>query len=771
MGEVFRVQDPELHRKVVMKAVRTSLSSEQQRRREQRFLTEARITAQLQHPGVVPVHEVGRLPDGRLYYIMREVHGKTLKQVISEVHWGIGSTWNLRRAVDVLRRVCETVAFAHTKRVIHRDLKPSNIMVGDFDEVQVLDWGLAKRLDLPDELGQLSETGLAAGEGAQTHHGAVLGTPVYMPPEQARGELERVDARSDVYALGATLYELLCGEPPYRGAPRVVLAAVRRGPPRDVVEVGRDDGIEVPEELAEICRGAMAREGARRTPSAKALASQLSDWLDGVRRRERARELAAEAGELWPEVQADQARAQELFQRAAAHLDQLDPRADVAERKVAWALEDEAKALARSASLTAIEVEQRLRTALTFTPEADEIHQRLADLYQGHMAAAEDRREWDQAARYEVLLKAHDRGRHRDWLQGDGAVTLVTDPAGARVSWFRIVEVERRMEPVFEGILGTTPLVEQRLPRGSHLLVIEAEGRAPVRYPVSIGRREHWDGVRPGSTEPTVIRLPRAEEIGPEDCIVPAGWFWSGGDKKAIDPAPGRRLWVDGFVVRRFPVTMGEYAAFLGALREQGRFDDRLLPRENDHLGAEFPRLRWDGQRFLPEAGSKNRWLGLRHPAVFIDHASAEAWCRWLGQQDGRRWRLPHDQEWEKAARGVDRRSYPWGDHSDPAWACQAMSHGGEVYVVPVDDFPLDVSIYGVRGCGGNVTDWCANSYLKVPTTPEQVDPLCRGSGDKLINRGGLFFGSSPAGRCSTRFALEPSGRRSGVGFRAVRSV
>jgi serine/threonine-protein kinase len=387
------------------------------------------------------------------------------------------------------------------------------------------------------------------------------------------------------------------------------------------------------------------------------------------------------------------------------------------------------------------------------------------------MAAAEERREWDQAARYEVLLKAHDRGRHRDWLQGDGAVTLVTDPPGARVSWYRVVEVERRMEPVFEGILGTTPLTEQRLPQGSHLLVLEAEGRAPVRYPVSIGRREHWDGVRPGSSEPTVIRLPRAEEIGPEDCIVPAGWFWSGGDPKALDPAPGRRLWVDGFVVRRFPVTMGEYAAFLDDLRRSGQLEDSLVPRENGRFGAQIPQLVWDGERHRPARTEQPRSLGPRHPVVFVDHASAAAWCQWESRRRHKQWRLPHDQEWEKAARGVDARMFPWGDHTDHSWTCQAASHGGEVYVVPVDRYPLDISIYGVRGCGGNVADWCRNTYEKVPEATSLLDPGASAPGDQMLMRGGLFYTSSQSGHCTTRFALHRTERRSAVGFRAVRSL
>ncbi len=770
MGLIVRVHDPDLQREVVRKQMKPGASERQHHRRERRFLAEARITAQLQHPGVVPVHEVGRTATGDLYYTMREVHGTTLAQVISAVHWGIGSTWTMRRAIDVLRRVCETMAYAHSRGVVHRDLKPPNVMVGDFGEVQVLDWGLAKLRDAPDELGSDKDQSdaIVGISDSHTRSGSVLGSPPYMPPEQAAGELDKVDALSDVYALGAMLYELLCGEPPHRGSTRQILVRVRSGPPRDVVLVGEQDGIVVPPELAAICRAAMARDRQHRTPRARTLANQLSDWLEGVQRRDRALALVHEAEALWPEVSAQRSEAEALFSQAKNHLLQLDVSADVEARKQAWRVEDRAQALARSASLTAIEVEQRLRTALTHAPDLDEIHQRLADLYQSHMAEAEARRDTASAARHEVLLRAHDRGRHRDWLQGNGAVSLLTTPRQATVRWYRIVEVDRRLVAVFERVLGTTPLVEVALPRGSHLLEIEAAGHATVRYPVFIGRQEHWSGVGPDASVPTPIVLPHAEDLGPHDCVVPAGWFWSGGDAQAIDPARRHRVWVDGVIIRRHPVTMGEYTQFLNAIAQRGQDPAPWLPREVVGEQAGAPLLVWDGHAHVPSKDAERRGLGPHHPIVLVDHAAASAWCAWHTQTTGLPWRLPHDQEWEKAARGVDARAFPWGDHFDRAWACVATSHRGKGGVVDVSAFPDDVSIYGLRGCAGNVADWCENSYTRDPTGPQVHIGEVRGP--HQFARGGLWHSSPNAARCATRLGNLRTDRRPGIGFRAARS-
>jgi len=266
LGRVVRAVDRRLGRTVAVKELLRHDPSN-----EARFLREAMITARLEHPGIVPVHEAGRWPNGDPYYVMKLVEGRTLKELIVE-----GAT--LRERLGLLPHViavADAVGYAHSEAVIHRDLKPSNVIVGSFGETIVVDWGLAR--DRKRNIPEPSEEILtAAGSGASTVSGKVVGTPAYMSPEQARGDV--VDERSDVYALGAVLYEVLAGSPPHADTtPQAVLDRVIAGPPRPLPMVVPG----VPGELATIVRKAMARDPDARYPNAIALAEDLRRFTTG----------------------------------------------------------------------------------------------------------------------------------------------------------------------------------------------------------------------------------------------------------------------------------------------------------------------------------------------------------------------------------------------------------------------------------------------------------------------------------------------------------
>jgi serine/threonine-protein kinase len=311
MGVIVKARDRELGRDVALKVLRDELAGEP--KQVQRFLEEARVTARLDHPGIVPVHEVGRDAAGRPFFAMRLVRGRELRRIIELAHTG-SEGWSQTRALSVIQKVCEAMAYAHDKGVIHRDLKPSNVMVGEFGEVYVMDWGLARMIDGEDthDLRLRAVTSASARSRAQgaggdprdpsaspavdspivTMDGEVLGTPCYMAPEQAQGRIAELGPRSDVYAVGAMLYHLLAGEMPYVPAgtsvgSRKVLLSLVQGPPRALDEIRPD----VPVELVAICDKAMARDPSERYPSMLSMAEDLRAFLE--RRVVRAYETGA----------------------------------------------------------------------------------------------------------------------------------------------------------------------------------------------------------------------------------------------------------------------------------------------------------------------------------------------------------------------------------------------------------------------------------------------------------------------------------------------
>ena len=319
MGAILRAWDPDLRRELAMKVAlggvardRRSGESSLDDKLLARFLEEAQVTAQLDHPGVVPVHELGLDDRGQVYFTMRLVEGRDLGQVMDEAQAPDatsdpsaparvlpegGEEWTQTRLVGVLLKVSEAMAYAHAKGVIHRDLKPANIMVGRFGQVYVMDWGLARVLGEPQaaDLADLGEVGEASvstdrrGQASQesstaamTLAGDLIGTPAYMSPEQAAGAHSQVGPAADIYCLGSILYHLLAGHMPYclpgeRRDAVSVWTDLRAGPPVSLQELNP----RLPEELVAICRMAMAREISERYASMRDFGDDLRAYLEG----------------------------------------------------------------------------------------------------------------------------------------------------------------------------------------------------------------------------------------------------------------------------------------------------------------------------------------------------------------------------------------------------------------------------------------------------------------------------------------------------------
>ncbi len=777
-GEVRRVHDLVLDRVLAMKLLHPMLVASKTR---SRFEAEARVMARLQHPGIVAVHDVGELDDGRAWYTMKEVRGRTFTEVIAELHdrsHDRGMTF--RRVLDAFERICQTVAFAHTRNVVHRDIKPSNLMVGEFGDVQVMDWGLARRLDTPETPSLDQPNTAAAWQSAETQDGDVLGTPAYMPPEQARGEMENIGPWSDVYSLGAVLFHLLAGHMPYRGDAYSVVVQVLMGPPPPAT--GPGVGGPEAEALWDLVGSAMAREPADRPATAGDLAKSIRDWLDGARRDEQALSIVEEATALEPGIRAVRSEAAALRKKARAVLEALRP-SDPEELKIpGWSLEDRAADLERRATLDETKWLQTLRSALNVSPDQPQAHARLADHYRAELQAAEEARDPQAIARCEALLRDHDRGEHAAFLSGIGAVTLVTDPPGAQVTLHKYVPYGRRLVTEEVGDLGVTPLREIALEKGSYLLEIRMEGCDLVRYPVHIERGAHWDGIRPGDSEPFPIWLPPEGTLGPDEVYVPAGWFLAGGDPEAAEGLPRQRVWVDAFAIDRFPVTNRQYLEFLNDLVDQGREEEALqaAPKvdESGQGDAEQGHLcdRHHGHFRLRDSDiDPMKRLSPDSPVVHVNWHGARAYVRWRADRDGRWWRLPDELEWEKAARGTDGRSFPWGDHPESTWACVLEAHAGEPGRMDVTTFPIDCSVYEVQGTAGNTRDYCDNLWTAdgPPTLAGRLarEPAPEDGDDYRSSRGGAWASVIRHSRVVARFASRPGIGFSNVGCRCARGV
>ena len=279
IGRVWLARDASIGRDVALKELRPEQSPNPTALA--RFLKEAQVTGQLEHPGIVPIYEVGRQPDNQApFYTMRFVRGRTLAEAAASFHKrkarGEAGPLEQRELLTAFVGVCNAVAYAHSRGVLHRDLKPQNVVLGGYGEVIVLDWGLARLMDQPDEEAEVPVALPKNQEGDATVQGQVLGTPAYMAPEQAEGRLDRLGVATDVYGLGAILYEILSGRAPFSGSDTtaVLRRVIHENPPRPRAIVG-----DAPPALEAVSIRALAKNPLDRYPSAKELAGDIERWL------------------------------------------------------------------------------------------------------------------------------------------------------------------------------------------------------------------------------------------------------------------------------------------------------------------------------------------------------------------------------------------------------------------------------------------------------------------------------------------------------------
>ena len=520
-----------------------------------------------------------------------------------------------------------------------------------------------------------------------------------------------------------------------------------------------------------------------RFPCVKSLAESLGAWLDGSQKRAQALTLVRTARQINEEIESLQLQSHQAKEEIQA-LAQREGSLDLNGLKEhLWILEDKRDGLNTEITLLKAKQTQIYRSALTHKSDLFEAHAGLALSYQSQHQELEYRGEHHQAKLIELSLKEHLEALPQEsrayqelsrYLSGTARCHLNCNVEGAKVSLAPFHLKQRRLVLGPREYLGSMPLHDYPLEIGSYLLTLEHPGYHKLIYPLYNQRNDHIDGLNPeGNSHP--IQLLPLGALEADDRYVPAGWCTLGGDPHTPNSLPKQRVWIEGFVIKAIPVTNGEYVVFLNDLIDQGRHDEALrhVPREQSSSDGERGSMVYTLQeRFALHTEDRFE----RHPVTRIEWYSARAYASWLALKTDKPWRLPMEFEWEKAARGVDGRSYPWGEYHDPRWSCMKDSHSGEVKMYDVDQFPLDVSLYGVRGTAGNTRDWCLDTFrddgpplqagrLLMPTEEDLAD-----SGFKST-RGGSYGNSESRSRSADRDWWFPHRSYIGRDFRLLWSL
>jgi len=662
VGQLYLVLDRDLKRQLLLKM--TAIDADAM----PRLLEEAQVAGQLDHPHIANVHDIGVADGEQLFYTMPFTPGRTLADVIGALKAGdevARETYTTVRLIQIYLHVLEALGFAHAHGVIHRDLTPANVWIGEHGEVQVTNWGHAKVVE---------ESSIATDRtDSMTRMGEVVGTAAYVSPEQVSGG--DLGPSADIYGLGVVLYELLTLVVPFRGtASEVHHQHLTVMPVAPRTESDR----QIAPELERICLRALAKEPGERQASVLDMYAEVQAWLDEesdrIKRDEKARRLIEDGRRCLDEfvtVRDDIRRREHEAHQLAKQFGSETGVADVAsEGQVELAMKGH-------------EVMAALSEALGAQRDNPEARGLLAEYWWTRYLEAEERADIQGEELAARLLERYDDGRFREKLLAPGVVTIESEPAGARAWIYPLNERAGKRVAGTEVALGETPIGALEVASGSHLIVLKLDDHRVARVPILVER---------GAEQTVRAALVATSDVDPHFVQVVGGPFARGLERQMCQ--------LDEFFIAEHPVTVGEYLVFLGAV---GKGEARTrAPRVPD--GALLVK-EGDGGFELPDESDLGSWSE-RWPVFGVSLEDAAAYAAWRSVEDGRSYRVPTEDEWEKAARGVDGRCYPWGDRFDASLCNMAQSGRSRPCPATIDEFAEDLSVYGMRGAAGNVREW-----------------------------------------------------------------
>jgi len=742
IGIVYRANDELLNRAVAVKVLRPELLDHNRHR--PRFLREGLIGGRLGHPNIVPVFEVGSIDVGEVRgapcLVMGLLAGRSFRTIIRS---GLIS---IPRQLSWFTQVCHGLAFAHDQGVIHRDIKPAHIFVGDFGQVVLTDWGLAKTR-------RASEAPPPEAERREvTRVGDIVGTPAYMAPEQAEGRIAELDHHADIYALGAILYEILTGTRPYEASRSVdVLRALRHGPPEAPSQ--RTPGREIPAALEAVCLRAMARKASDRFDSALDLAANIEAWFEQAGRQAVPDERITEPKKV-PEPGPAASRLAEGRAEAAAFRRQMQsalrlqtealrregsvrPDAPRAEREDAWRLAEKARDRFEQAAWHLAQGVGHLQEAMAGGPDGTEARRDLARLHLDAWRAAEAGGEVVAAAFHRSRAESNDDGELSAELAGRAALSVHTEGARVTVDLYAIDDRAAVWTSGARVRLGETPLTGRTVRATRVLVRLTADDGFNARIPLRM---------TPGEARLLEVVVPPSHLVPPGFVFVPGGRFVFGADDRAPGVAATQYLEVPSFCMARQPVTWGEYFEFLEDLLAVGADATPHLPRARDGalVLVSDHRVVWRTAVHAPP-GAPIRW---------VSHRDARAYAAWLGRRLGVRLRLPTEAEWAYAAGAADSRPFPWGHAFVPGLA--DTRRRGVIGPSAVNAFPDDESPFGMRSVAGGVREWT--------DTPAEL-------ADRYLIRGGSWRSAPDQCRIDARATGRSDLTHQAIGIRLAADI